>query len=608
MIVGSFIRHWFRVSAGVCVVAALCAGAAAAPVKVQVVKTAAGWQMLRGGKPYFIKGAGGDESLAKLAAAGGNSLRTWGADNLNGKLAAAHKLGITVTIGIWLGHPQDGFNYNSAAQVRQQYQQAKRYVLEYRNNPALLMWGIGNEMENGYDKPQLWKAVEQIAKMIHRLDPNHPTMTVVAEIGGHKVAKINKYCPDIDIIGINSYGGGASLGERYKKAGGVKPYVITEFGPPGTWEIGSNSIGLPDELTSTQKAACYAQTYKNSVLGEPGLCLGSYAFAWGWKVEATPTWFGLFLPNGRRLNAVDTLQTLWTGKPPTHLCSAISPVTFLGPKKLKPGTTITANVAAHEPGGGKVTFHWVLRRDISKIGWTGGLSAPMPPSFPSAITQVHTSGGVSEATVTVPANGGPYRLFCYVYNNHNGAAVANTTFYSDAPVGIDPAPTAKMPVVLYTSRGPDSGVYIPSGWMGNYAAVTYDPGCRTHPRKGRTHCLKVGYTQPNGWGGIVWQNPANNWGRLPGGLNLSAAKTLTFWARAKMPGQTVTFGYGATDGDTPYHDTGKDSRSIKLSTHWKKYTFSLAGKDMSRIVSGFFWSAGANNAPFTFYLDGIEYH
>ena len=79
--------------------------------------------------------------------------------------------------------------------------------------------------------------------MVHEIDPNHPTMTVIAEIGGDKVPKIQQYCPDIDVIGINSYGGGPSLAASYRAAGGKKPYVITEFGPPGTWEIGRTAFG-----------------------------------------------------------------------------------------------------------------------------------------------------------------------------------------------------------------------------------------------------------------------------------------------------------------------------------------------------------------------------
>src|SRR5690348_9550075 len=80
-------------------------------VVVDLVKTDQGFQLLRDGRPYFIKGAGGDGSRKALVAAGGNSLRTWGADKLQGVLDEAQQLGLTVAVGIWLGHERHGFDY-----------------------------------------------------------------------------------------------------------------------------------------------------------------------------------------------------------------------------------------------------------------------------------------------------------------------------------------------------------------------------------------------------------------------------------------------------------------------------------------------------------------
>ncbi len=65
---------------------------------------------------------------------------------------------------------------------------------------------------------------------------------------------IHRLCPAIDIIGINSYGGAPSLGARYKSLGGTKPYILTEFGPPGIWEMAKDPIGAFPEPTSTEKA------------------------------------------------------------------------------------------------------------------------------------------------------------------------------------------------------------------------------------------------------------------------------------------------------------------------------------------------------------------
>ncbi|MEO0579157.1 MAG: hypothetical protein AAFZ58_10750, partial [Pseudomonadota bacterium] len=72
-------------------------------VPVELKRTEQGWELLRGGEPYFIRGAGGDQSLEALARAGANSVRTWDAENVRGEsdvgvlLDEAHALGLTVT-------------------------------------------------------------------------------------------------------------------------------------------------------------------------------------------------------------------------------------------------------------------------------------------------------------------------------------------------------------------------------------------------------------------------------------------------------------------------------------------------------------------------------
>ena len=46
--------------------------------KVEVKTTETGFQLLKDGKPYYIKGGGGTVELEKLKSYGGNSIRTWG--------------------------------------------------------------------------------------------------------------------------------------------------------------------------------------------------------------------------------------------------------------------------------------------------------------------------------------------------------------------------------------------------------------------------------------------------------------------------------------------------------------------------------------------------
>lgn len=269
------------------------------------------------------------------------------------------------------------------------------------------------------DDPAVWQAVEDIAAYAKKVDPNHPTMTVVAEIGGDKVAMINKYCPSIDVVGLNSYGGGPSLAERYKKAGGVKPYVLTEFGPAGTWETSKQAWGAADELTSTEKAARYRDTYDKTIANQP-LSLGSYAFAWGNKQEATATWYGLMLSDGSRLAAVDALQQEWTGKPPAHPVPEIKSLKLAGENKVKPEDTLQATLSLADAEKNPLKVDWVLQYDMTNYKTNGDAEAA-PPTFPDAIVKSDATG----ATVHLPKYGGAYRLFAFVHDNHNGAAVAN---------------------------------------------------------------------------------------------------------------------------------------------------------------------------------------
>ena len=127
--------------------------------------------------------------------------------------------------------------------------------------------------------------MQVLAAMVKQVDPKHPTMSVTADIGGRRVEAVHRLCPDIDVMGINSYGGLPSVPERYRNLGGTKPIVITEIGPMGVWEIEKTSFGAPPELTSTEKAAVYREAFTRGCLDAKGLCLGGFAFTWGFKMS-----------------------------------------------------------------------------------------------------------------------------------------------------------------------------------------------------------------------------------------------------------------------------------------------------------------------------------
>ena len=55
--------------------------------------------------------------MEALAAAGANSVRTWSTDGAGDILDEAPRHGLTVTVGIWLGHERHGFDYGNAEAV-----------------------------------------------------------------------------------------------------------------------------------------------------------------------------------------------------------------------------------------------------------------------------------------------------------------------------------------------------------------------------------------------------------------------------------------------------------------------------------------------------------
>lgn len=581
----------------------IAAHAAGQPSVVKLVKTGDRYQLIRNGAPYFIKGAGGSASLDLLKAAGGNSNRTWGADNLEVQLDEADRLGLTYTIGIWLGHTEQGFDYNNADQVAAQNENVRKAVLRYKDHPALLDWALGNEME-GYangDNAAIWSAINNLAVLVKKLDPNHPVMTVISEIGGDRVKNINRLCPDVDIVGINSYGGGPSIPERYKAAGGVKPYILTEYGPGGVWETGKTPWGAPIEQSSTDKAKAYRATYEKAISNQP-LCLGGYAFTWGNKQEATATWFGMLLPDKTKLGAVDALTELWSGKPPADLCPVISSFKLDGPDQVDPGATVHAVLAASDPEGDPLSIQWILRAEAGRY-FVGGGSENTLPTYPDAI--VHTDPASAE--IRMPADPGGYRLFVYIRDGKGGAAVANIPLLVKGTVKMAEGAPAKLPLVIYDEQSRSNPSYFPTGWMGNVKAIKFDEGWTTNPHSGKT-CIRCDYSVPNDWGGVVWQNPANDWGDLPGGSKPAGAKRLAFWARGDKGGETVGFQFGLIGKDRQYPDTAQGKLdSVVVTTAWKEYSIDVTGKDLTRIKTGFAWTVGGKGAPIAFYLDDIRF-
>lgn len=271
-----------------------------------------------------------------LAVRGGNSIRTWDAVNAGSILDKAHKYGLTVTLGLWVGHEAHGFDYEDPDAISGQFEKFRKIVLAYKDHPALLMWGIGNEVNLNYRNIKVWDAVEQIAAMVHELDDNYPTMTLLAGMPKRDIRLVANKCPNIDILGINAYAALVKAPYVVRDSPWDGPYVITEWANYGYWEVGRTSWGASFEQTSNQKANVYRERYENFIAADSKRGLGSYVFYWGNSQELTPTWFGMFVASGEQTSAVDVMQYVWTGSWPQNRSPEISRFLLDGTDGRKP--------------------------------------------------------------------------------------------------------------------------------------------------------------------------------------------------------------------------------------------------------------------------------
>ena len=396
--------------------------------KVEVTTNASGnFELQRNGAPYYIKGAGAKDHFDLLVKSGANSIRVWSTNNSE-LLDSAYQHGLTVTLGLHVRPERSGMDYNNEYAVKGQIEKLKNEVLKYKDHPALLVWGIGNEVDLRYSNFKVWETIEVLAKFIKEVDPNHPTMTVIAGVDPSKSFYIKKYCPSVDILGLNVYGSIENAGANLRKFNWDKPYIVSEWGVNGPFEAKTTSWKAKIEPPNGLKADQRLRRYQELIEKDKERCLGSYCFLWGQKQESTATWHGMFLSNGEPTEAVDVMQFCWTGEWPQSRAPSIRNISLenIGWRKdhvLPPSKQATLSIEYLKYNNKKVMVEYVLYPEAfsDKIG--GDIQkSPVPVKF-EIIKKSN-----NELTFISPKKKGAYRLFAYVKNEKGQTSVANIPF------------------------------------------------------------------------------------------------------------------------------------------------------------------------------------
>jgi len=231
--------------------------------------------------------------------------------------------GIRTIMGHWLGfweYPCPFYGDNNFRQrIKQEILDMVRF---YKDEPGILLWILGNE--NNYsclgqvnpwstdeiDKepdPQKQKVmrakiyygfINEIAKEIHQIDPNHPVALGNGELIGLEVAA--QACPEVDLVACIIYRG-KTFGNLFRslKATFDRPILLSEFGAD------AYDAYLKKEDQNMQAfflESQWRQIYENLAHNKQGQgnCLGGTIFEWtdewwkhneydpeGWKMHDT---------------------------------------------------------------------------------------------------------------------------------------------------------------------------------------------------------------------------------------------------------------------------------------------------------------------------------
>lgn len=449
-------------------------------VKTTLTDSAGIYTLHRGGIPYYIKGAAANNFHVQVAAYGGNTIRTYSINDSTGRwLDSADAHGITVCLGLGIKKQQE-MNYGDTTAVRLQYENMRNQVLAFKDHPAVLMWAIGNETDANYNSLDtaanilFWDALNSIAEMIHETDTNHLTTCVLVNSDLKKIKLLKERFPALDILSINSYAPNIPgvLG-NLQTAGWTKPYMITEFGPRGTWQMNPEPLrkmpwGAFVEQTSTEKAVVYRQVYLDHISANTSNnCLGGFVFVWGYQSSGdVVTWFGLYNRKGEAFGATDEMQYAWTGLYPSNRAPVIrnrDSLLFNG-KRAEDTVIVEANslntgwVHASDPDDDSLRYEWLIIPENSIMA--GGDANASLPTLPGLII----SQNMDSARFLAPAAAGNYRLYVYVHDQRG--KIANASI----PFKVTPSTIGRL--IRSTSSG--GSWSLPGSWQGGVVPADAD--------------------------------------------------------------------------------------------------------------------------------------
>ncbi|SEQ91660.1 discoidin domain-containing protein [Lentzea albida] len=435
---------------------------------VRVTGSQGNWQLTVDGQPWTVKGltwgppaADAARYMPELKSMGVNTVRTWGTDATTRPLLdAAAANGLRVINGFWLqpgGGPGSGgcVNYvTDGAYKADMLGQIRQWVTTYKDHPGVLMWNVGNEsilgLQNCYSGTELEnqrvayaKYINEAAQAIHAIDTNHPVTNTDAWTGAWVYLKA--HTPDLDLYSVNSYGNVCKVRQDWIDGGYTKPYILTEAGPAGEWEVPNDANGVPDEPTDVQKRDGYTQAW-NCIIGHRGVSFGGTLFHYGTEYDFGAVWFNL-TPAGKKRLSFYSVQQAFGGATPANTPPVITAMNL--PQTIAAGAQLNIDVAASDPNGDAIA--WSAAFNSKYIDNSGGLA--------NAPVQVNGN----RLTVTAPDRLGVWKVYVMAEDGRGNIGIETKSMrvVAPQPAGTNVALNKPTTASSYQQVG-DGAPYPPS--------------------------------------------------------------------------------------------------------------------------------------------------
>jgi hypothetical protein len=407
--------------------------------QVYIQKSDGKWTLYRNNKPYYIKGVHGTGNLKTLNEIGGNSIIAYHSEVNDSLLNIAHSLNISVSIILDIKKVRFDYDYTDDKVIIPQRDWIKKFVLRYKDHPAILFWIIGNEAHlMKRDNIALWKEINQQSKLIHSIDPNHLTTTTIASYPTktYDPTQLRVYAPDLDFISLNIYEFAHRVKrERQNLLWGIDgPYLVTEWGGDPYWILDKTEWGAVIEPSSSsfEKTQQIIQNHKVIIEKDSNYCIGGYAFYFGEKQERTHTTFSMLLHGKLKTQALESLEYCWTDTIISNYCPRIKEakidISSLPEALYLPAdSTFNFLIYAEEPDLEPMSMTWEILREGEYFRKFGGESEKYPERMSKCDSILNYQKSFSFKT---PDEEGAFRIFIYVYDTSGNAASVNVPFYT----------------------------------------------------------------------------------------------------------------------------------------------------------------------------------